>query len=92
MKKAHLRSKRKDPPHKDGLAKSGASSIKRKLALELKKAMLLRNISKAAMAKKLRTSRPAIDRLLDPANMSITLNTMAKVAHHLGKRIDFALK
>jgi len=30
-------------------------------------------------------------RLLNPANTSITLNTMAKVANLLGKRIEFAL-
>jgi hypothetical protein len=30
--------------------------------------------------------------MLDPENTAITLNTMAKVAHLLGKRIDFALR
>jgi len=33
-----------------------------------------------------------VDRLLDPANTSITLATMAKVAHLLDKRIEFALR
>ena len=45
------------------------------------------NLSKAEIAKRLRTSRTGVDRLLDPENTSITLNTMAKVAHLLGKRI-----
>jgi plasmid maintenance system antidote protein VapI len=54
--------------------------------------MSQQNISKAEMAKRLKTSRTGIDRLLDPDNTSITLNTMAKVAHLLGKRIDFALR
>jgi len=44
------------------------------------------------MAKHLKTGRTGIDRLLDPDNTSITLNTMAKIAHLLGKRIDFALR
>ncbi len=44
------------------------------------------------MAKRLKTSRTGVERLLDPANTSITLNTMAKVAHLLGKRTDFALR
>ncbi len=92
MKKKRLVSKRIAAAPHDLLAKSGASAVKLKLAGELKKAMLRREISKAAMAKKLKTSRPAIDRLLDPANMSMTLNTMAKAAHFLGKRIDFSLK
>jgi antitoxin HicB len=58
----------------------------------LKKAMSKQKISKAEMAKRLKTSRTGFDRLLDPDNTSITLNTMAKVAHLLGKRIDFALR
>jgi hypothetical protein len=33
-----------------------------------------------------------VNRLLDPDNTSITLNTMAKVAHLLGKRIELALR
>jgi len=68
-----------------------ASAIKFKLARELEKAMSQQKISKAEMARRLKTSRTGIDRLLDPTNTSITLNTMAKVAGLLGKRIDFAL-
>jgi len=51
-----------------------------------------RNLSKAEIAKQLKTSRTGVDRLLDPDNTSITLNTMAKVAHLLGKRMEFALR
>ena len=51
-----------------------------------------RKISKAEMARRLKTSRTGVDRLLDPGNTSITLNTMAKVAQLLGKRIEFALQ
>jgi len=68
-----------------------ASAIKFKLARELEKAMHSQKITKAAMAKRLKTSRSNVDRLLDPANTSITLNTMAKVATLLGKRIEFSL-
>jgi antitoxin HicB len=69
-----------------------ASAIKFKLAHELEKAMSQQKISKAEMAKRLKMSRTGIDHLLDPENTSITLNTMAKVANLLGKRIDFALR
>ena len=34
----------------------------------------------------------ADDRFLDPENTSITLNTIAKVASLLGKRIEFGLR
>ncbi len=50
------------------------------------------NITKAEMARRLKTSRTRIDRLLDPANASITLTTMAKFAYLLGKRIDISLR
>lgn len=93
MKKKHLGSRFEDFLEDEGiLEECRASAIKFKLAHELEKAMSQQKISKAEMAKRLKTSRTGIDRLLDPENTSITLNTMAKVAHLLGKRIDFALR
>ena len=93
MKKKHLGSRLEDFLEEEGiLEECRASAIKFKLAHELEKAMSQQKISKAEMAKRLKTSRTGIDRLLDPENTSITLNTMAKVAHLLGKRIDFALR
>jgi antitoxin HicB len=93
MKKKHLGSNFEDFLESEGiLEECRASVIKFKLAHELEKAMSKQKISKAEMAKRLKTSRTGIDRLLDPDNTSITLNTMAKVAHLLGKRIDFALR
>ena len=69
-----------------------ATAIKFKIAHELEKAMRKNHISKMEMARRLKTSRTGLDRLLDPANTSITLNTMAKVAHLLGKRVEFSLR
>ena len=93
MKKKHLGLNFEDFLEADGiLEECRASAIKFKIAHELEKAMSKQNISKAEMAKRLKTSRTGIDRLLDPDNTSITLNTMAKVAHLLGKRIAFSLR
>jgi antitoxin HicB len=93
MKRKHLGSKFEDFLANEGiLEECRATAIKFKIARELEKAMSQRNISKAEMAKRLNTSRSGVDRLLDPENTSITLNTMAKVAHLLGKRIEFALR
>jgi antitoxin HicB len=93
MKKKYLGSRFEYFLEDEGiLEECRASAIKFKLAHELEKAMSQQKISKAEMAKRLKTSRTGIDRLLDPENTSITLNTMAKVAHLLGKRIDFALR
>jgi hypothetical protein len=93
MKRQHLGSKFEDFLAEDGiLEECRASAIKFKLAHELQQAMSEQNLSKAEIAKRLKTSRTGVDRLLDPENTSITLNTMAKVADLLGKRIEFALR
>ena len=43
-------------------------------------------LTKTAMAARMRTSRRALDRLLDPRNTSVTLHTMQKAAAALGRR------
>ena len=93
MNKKHLGSDFEDFLDREGiLEECRASAIKFQIARELEREMSKQKISKAEMAKRLNTSRTGIDRLLDPENTSITLNTMAKVAHLLGKKIQFALK
>jgi DNA-binding Xre family transcriptional regulator len=93
MKAKHVGSQFEDFLAEEGiLEECRASAIKFKIAHELAKAMRTRDLTKAELAKRLKTSRTGVDRLLDPENTSITLNTMAKVAQLLGKRIDFALR
>jgi len=93
MKRKHLGSNFEDFLAEDGILEDcRAAAIKFKISRELKKIMNEHNISKAEIAKRLKTSRTGVDRLLDPENTSITLNTMAKVADLLGKRIEFALR
>ncbi len=45
------------------------------------------NITKSALAQKLKTSRSQIDRILDPENSSITLEVLERVAHAVGKNL-----
>jgi DNA-binding Xre family transcriptional regulator len=61
------------------------------LAWKLQSAMKERKMSISALAKKMQTSRAAINRILDPANPSITLGTLEKAAMALGKRWRFEL-
>ena len=70
------------------LDEAEAIAIKRVIAYELKKTMKKTHISKTEMASKMHTSRSALDRLLDPTNTSITLNTLVKAAHFLGKKLQ----
>jgi DNA-binding Xre family transcriptional regulator len=69
------------------LEEVNASAMKQLLALRLAETMRKQKISKAAMAKRMRTSRAQLDRLLDPENQSVTLLTMSKAASALGKRL-----
>jgi len=92
MNRKHVGSGFEEFLAEDGiLEECRASAIKFMIAQELEKTMRQQHISKAEMAKRLHTSRTGVDRLLDPKNTSITLNTLAKVATILGKRIEFAL-
>jgi hypothetical protein len=64
-----------------------AVAIKRVLAWQLEQAMKRQQKTKQAMAKELRTSRSQLDRMLDPQNVSVTLDTMSRAARALGKRL-----
>jgi antitoxin HicB len=64
-----------------------AVAIKRVLAWQLQQAMKVQQKTKQAMAKELRTSRSQLDRLLDPRNVAVTLDTITRAARALGKRV-----
>jgi antitoxin HicB len=64
-----------------------AVAIKRVLAWQLSRAMQQQQKTKLEMAKQLRTSRSQLDRLLDPQNVSVTLDTITRAARALGKRL-----
>ena len=73
------------------LVEVNAVAIKRVIAWEISEVMRLEHISKAKMAIKLKTSRSALDRLLDPSNTSITLHTLDHAARVLGKKLQLEL-
>lgn len=62
-------------------------ALKKVIAWQLKQAMKKLHITKTMMAKKMHTSRSAVDRLFDPENESITLQTLNKAANALGKKL-----
>ena len=88
MKGKHIGSSFDDFLQKDGLmAEAEATALKRVLAYQIRQEMELRHISKAALARMMKTSRSSVDRLLDPKNSSITLLTLENVAVALGKKL-----
>ena len=50
-----------------------------------------RGLTKSAMARAMHTSRPALDRLLDPANPSVTLDTLQRAAAAVGRKLRLEL-
>ena len=68
-----------------------AVTIKRVLARQIERAMQERGLTKSAMAKAMRTSRPQLDRLLDPANPSVTLDTLQRAAAAVGRKLRLEL-
>jgi antitoxin HicB len=64
-----------------------AVAVKRVLAWQLERAMRKQQKTKQAMARQLHTSRSQLDRLLDPRNVSVTLDTISRAARALGKRL-----
>ena len=66
-------------------------AIKRVLALRIQELMREQEISKAEMARRMATSRAALDRLLDPETESVTLHTMNRAARVLGKRLHLTI-
>ena len=64
-----------------------AVAIKRVLAWQLLQEMRQQNKTKQAMARELHTSRSQLDRLLDPRNVSVSLDTMTRAAQALGKSL-----
>jgi predicted XRE-type DNA-binding protein len=67
-------------------------AIRKMLAIELGRAMKRRKWTKADLARQLDTSRPQLDRLLDPLSSGgITIHTLAKAARVIGKKIEIKL-
>ena len=66
-------------------------AMKRALAIQLARLLKEQELSKAEMASRMKTSRAAVDRLLDATNTSVTLTTLGKAARALGRRIKIEL-
>jgi len=66
-------------------------AAKRVIALQIARDMETRKLSKTEMASRMHTSRAALERLLDPANPSVTLSTLERAAAVLGRTLRVEL-
>ena len=75
----------------DGACAVHDTAIKRVLAWQFEEARKASTMSKSALASAVGTSRSQIDRALDPENVSVSIETLSRVATALGKRLKIEL-
>ncbi len=86
------RSKFDQPPTKEGaLSSITAVALKQVIAVQISEEMTAQNLTKTELAKRMHTSRSALDRLLDAQDPSLTLATLASAATALGKKVNLNL-
>lgn len=73
------------------LGESAEMAIKEIIADQIRAAMADSGITKTAMARRMRTDRRQLDRLLDPKNPSVTLNTLHRAANAVGRTLKVEL-
>ncbi len=73
------------------LESSTAIALKRVIAWQIAKEMKAQNLTKTELAKRMHTSRAALNRLLDEHDASLTLTTLASAAAALGGKVNLQL-
>lgn len=66
-------------------------AIKRVIARQLDALMQHQGLTKTSLAKRMKTSRAQLDRLLDPDNESVTLGTLTRAAQAVGRQLRMEL-
>jgi len=75
----------------DILEEVTAGAIKRVLARQIADEMKAAEISKSEMARRMKTSRTQLDRLLDPRKTKVQLDTIYKAARAVGRQVKVEL-
>jgi DNA-binding Xre family transcriptional regulator len=92
-KKKHRGSDFRDFLNEQGiLGEVEARALKQALSLQLNRLLKEKELTKTQMAARMKTSRAAVDRLLDASNTSVTLNTLGKAARALGRKVKIVLE
>ena len=73
------------------LESSTAVALKRVIAWQIDQEMKAQKLTKTELAKRMHTSRAALNRLLDENDVSLTLTTLASAASALGKKVNLQL-
>ncbi len=73
------------------LEEAEEQAIKEIIADQIRQAMADQRLTKTDMARRMKTSRRQLDRLLDPANTSVTLSTLKRAAMAVGRTLRVEL-
>ena len=88
----HIGSSLDDFLKEDGvLEETRALAIKEAVAWQVQQAMTREKITKVEMARRMNTSRAALNRLLDPGNSAVTLQTLTRAANAIGRNLRIEL-
>ncbi len=68
-----------------------AVAIKRTIVRELQSLLKKEDVTQAELARRMGTSKSAINRLLDPNNPSLTIVTLFKAVQALGKTVSLTI-
>ena len=93
MRKQNIGSRFDDFLGEEGLLQDAqAVATKRLIAHQLAQLMKDQALTKIELARRMRTSRAALDRLLDPENPSVTLQTLQSAASAVGGKITIRIE
>jgi len=91
-KKNHRGGDLRDFLNEEGiLGEVESRALKQAMSLQISRLLKEESLTKAEMAARMKTSRAAVDRLLDASNSSVTLNTLGKAARALGRKVKIEL-
>lgn len=92
MSNKHMGSRFDDFLEDEGMLEEvTAVALKRVIAWQIAQEMKVQNLTKTTLAKRMHTSRAALNRLLDEEDASLTLTTLASAAAALGKTVSLHL-
>jgi len=63
-------------------------ALKRVLTWQIEEARTQQDLSKTELAQRMGTSRSQLERILDPANTAVSLESLDKAARAVGKRLS----
>ena len=75
----------------DLLVETSAEALKRVLSWQIAHYLEENHLTKTVFAKKMKTSRSQLDRLLDPENTNLSLKTLVGTANAMGKHVEIRI-